>query len=81
MLHMATAIGVPAIGLYVSTNSEIWSPFVGANFHALQNSFINKCPDPKPHCGNCFHYYDICPAIRDYGDDIDPNDVYEIIFS
>ncbi|MBI2096391.1 MAG: glycosyltransferase family 9 protein, partial [Candidatus Taylorbacteria bacterium] len=78
-LHMAVAMGVPTVGLYVSTNSEIWSPYDKTNFFALQNSFITKCPDPKPHCGNCFHYYDVCPAITKYGDDIDPEEVYKII--
>jgi len=78
-LHMAVAIGVPTIGLYVSTNSEIWSPCDKTNFFVLQNSFITKCPDPKPHCGNCFHYYDVCPAIAKYGDDINSDEVYKII--
>jgi len=78
-LHMAAAIGVPTIGLYVSTNSEIWSPYDKTNFFALQNSFMTKCLDQKPYCGNCFHYYDVCPAITKYGDDIDPNEVYKII--
>ncbi len=78
-LHMAVAMGIPTIGLYISTNSEIWSPYNKTNFFALQNSFITKCPNPKPHCGNCFHYYDACPAITKYGDDIGPNEIYKII--
>jgi len=78
-LHMAVAIGVPTVGLYTSTNAEIWSPYNKTNFFTLQNSFIAKCPDWKPHCGNCFHYYDVCPAIAKYGDDINPDEVYEII--
>jgi ADP-heptose:LPS heptosyltransferase len=79
LLHIATASNVPTIGLYISTNSEIWSPYDKTNFVACQNSFIKKCPDQKPHCGNCFHYYDICPAISKYGDDIEPDKVYETI--
>ena len=78
-LHMAVAANVPTIGLYISTSSEIWSPYDKANFFPLQNSFTDKCPDPKPHCGTCFHYYDICPAIAKYGDDISPGKVYKII--
>lgn len=79
LLHLATAMNTPTIGLYVSTNSEIWSPYDKTNFVACQNSFMSKCPDPKPYCGNCFHYYDICPAIAQYGDDINPDNVYKII--
>ena len=79
LLHVATAIGVPTVGLYVSTNAEIWSPYDKTNFNALQNSFTTKCPDLKLHCGNCFHYYDSCPAIAKYGNDINPDEVYKII--
>jgi len=79
LLHLATAMNIPTIGLYISTNSKIWSPYDKINFSTCQNSFMNRCPDPKPHCGNCFHYYDICPAIAQYGDDIDPDKVYKII--
>lgn len=79
LLHIATAINIPTIGLYISTNSEIWSPYDKTNFVPCQSSFINKCPDQKPHCGNCFHYYDACPAIVQYGDNINPSDVYKIV--
>ncbi len=79
LLHLAAAINIPPVGLYVSTNSEIWSPYDKTNFAPCQNNFIKKCPDPKSHCGNCFHYYDACPAIVQYGDDINPIDVNEII--
>ena len=79
LLHLAAAMNVPTIGLYVSTNSDVWSPYDKMNFISYQNSFINKCPNLKAHCGNCFHYYDACPAIVKYGDDIDPDKVYEII--
>lgn len=78
-LHMVSAMGISTIGLYISTNAEIWSPYDKTTFFVLQNGFIAKCPDPKPHCGNCFHYYDVCPAIAKYGDDIGPNEVYKII--
>lgn len=79
LLHIAAAINIPTIGLYVSTNSEVWSPYNKTNFVPFQNSFIKKCPGQKTHCGNCFHYYDTCPAITKYGDDINPSDIYKII--
>jgi len=34
-LYIAATIGVPTIGLYVSTNSEIWSPYDKTNFFVL----------------------------------------------
>lgn len=80
LLHLAAAINIPTVGLYVNTKSEIWSPYDKINFTAFQNSFIKKCPDQKSYCGNCFHYYEICPAIKKYGDDIDSDKVYITIF-
>jgi ADP-heptose:LPS heptosyltransferase len=79
LLHIASAANVPAIGLYMNTDPNIWSPRDKTNFIACQNSFMKKCPNSKPYCGNCFHYYDICPAIKQYGDDIEPLDVFEHI--
>lgn len=79
LLHVAVAIGVPSVGLYTSTNADVWAPYVRDSFVACQNSFIWKCPAQKAHCGNCFHYYDTCPAVAGYRDDINPSEVYEII--
>jgi ADP-heptose:LPS heptosyltransferase len=78
LLHMSVAINIPSIGVYTSTNPDIWSPYVNDNFYACRNSFMEKCPAPKIYCGNCFHYYDVCPAVAKYGDDITPNKVYEL---
>ncbi len=79
LLHIAAAMNVPTIGLYLSTDAEIWSPYEKTNFFSCQNSFIKKCPDPKLYSGNCFHYYDVCPAIAQYGDDITSKNINEII--
>ena len=78
-LHMAVTMNVPTVGLYISTNPRIWSLYNRINFFVLQNSFINKCPDQKTYCGNCFHYYDLCPAITQYGDSIQSQQVFKAI--
>lgn len=79
LLHIAAAIGIPTIGVYISTNADIWSPYNKDNFLPFSNTFFKFCPDPKIHCGNCFHYYDICPAIAEYGDDIKPEAVFKAL--
>ncbi|KKU59364.1 MAG: Heptosyltransferase family protein [Parcubacteria group bacterium GW2011_GWA2_47_12] len=79
LLHMASAMNIPTIGLYISTDSDIWSPHDKINFIAVQNNLTKKCPNPKPHCGNCFHYYDVCPAIIKYGDNIEPSRIFDEI--
>ena len=40
---------------------------------------MKKCPARKIYCGNCFHYYDPCPAITQYGDSINPKQVFELV--
>jgi ADP-heptose:LPS heptosyltransferase len=79
LLHMSAAINIPSVGIYTSTNPDIWSPYVNDNFYSCRNSFMEKCPAPKIHCGNCFHYYDACPAVTKYGDDITPSKVYKLV--
>lgn len=77
LLHIAVAIGIPTIGIYISTNPKVWSPLEKISFTFFENSFMELCPDKKIHCGNCFHYYDVCPPIGEKGDDIKPENVFE----
>lgn len=77
LLHISVAVDTPTIGIYTSTNPNVWSPNDKRNFISFENSFMKLCPDRKIHCGNCFHYYDVCPAIEKYGDDIIPEKVFE----
>lgn len=80
LLHIATATDVPSVGLYTSTDADVWAPNKNHDFKAIENSFFKaRCPDRKVYCGNCFHYYDPCPAITEYGDDIDPAAVLKAI--
>ena len=79
LLHICSAIGTPTIGLYTSTDPSIWAPYNKTNFLYRTNIFMEKCPARKIHCGNCFHYYDPCPAITQYGDNINPEKVFELV--
>ncbi len=79
LLHISSATGTHTIGLYTSTDPNIWSPYCKTNFLSCANIFMEKCLARKIYCGNCFHYYDPCPAITQYGDSIDPKQVLSLL--
>ena len=76
LLHISSATATPTIGIYTATDPKVWSPYNKTKFLFFTNRFMKKCPAPKKHCGNCFHYYDSCPAIVKYGDSISPKQVF-----
>ena len=65
--------------MYISTDPNIWAPYNKTNFLYCNNVFMEKCHARKIYCGNCFHYYDPCPAITQYGDSISPKQVFELV--
>lgn len=79
LLHICSATGTPTIGLYTSTDPDIWAPYNKTSFLYRTNIFMEKCPARKIYCGNCFHYYDPCPAITQYGDNIGSKQVFELV--
>lgn len=79
LLHICSATGTPTIGLYTNTDPDIWAPYNKNKFLYCTNIFMKKCPARKIYCGNCFHYYDSCPAITQYGDSISPKEVLELV--
>ena len=79
LLHISNAAETPTVGIYISTDPEVWSPYNKKNFSFCTNSFMKKCPARKVHCGNCYHYYDSCIAIAKYGDNISPEKVFNSI--
>lgn len=77
LLHIATAIGVPSIGIYTNTEPDIWKPYCNKNFYSFTNYNMFKCNERKTISGNCQHYYEICPAIKKYPDNIEASKVYK----
>jgi hypothetical protein len=75
LLHIATASGVPSIGIYTNTNPAIWSPCAARQFWSFTNANMFKCEHLKPISGNCLHYYDTCPALEKFPDTVDPFEV------
>lgn len=60
-IHLASALGVPSVGIYLSTDSRIWGASLGP-FTAVQSRFAQRCPFMKPLSGTCRYYYGGCPA-------------------
>lgn len=59
-IHLAGAMGLPALGIYLSTEAEIWAPDWNG-FVALQSKGLLRCPSFKPLSGNCLKYYESPP--------------------
>jgi len=78
LLHIAASIGIPIIGIYTNTDPAIWAPYKAADFTAFINDYMYKCPYRKHHCGNCLNY-DTCPAIKEFGDNIEPESIFESV--
>lgn len=81
LLHISAASDVYTIGIYVCTDPIIWAPLKRDNFVSLENSNFIYCPSRKIHCGNCAHYYDVCPSVANHEDDINPQAITDLIES
>lgn len=60
-IHLAAALGLPAVGLYFATVAAIWGG-MSDRFTAVESATGLACPDLKPDAGNCNYYYGGCPA-------------------
>ena len=79
LLHIAASLNVPIVGIYTNTDPAVWGPYEHHDFIYFINNYMYRCPHRKIHCGNCLNYYDICPAIEKYGDDINPIEVLKAV--
>lgn len=77
-IHLATALDIPAIGLYFQTDPDIWG---GDSYKFIPIRLNNKfrCSLMKSTAGNCVHYYDNCPMASYNGRIISPERVFKII--
>jgi ADP-heptose:LPS heptosyltransferase len=76
--HLGSALGIPVIGIYFSTDSSIW----GGNskyFVPVQSRLALNCPMRKHHAGNCRLYYDECLSQCKNHDDIAAERVWDVI--
>ena len=60
-VHIGTALGIPTVGLYLSTDARVWGS-LSVNFLAVQSRSALVCPYTKQGTGNCLFYYSGCPA-------------------
>ena len=60
-VHMSAFLDIPTIGLYFSTDSDIWGGF-SSKFSGIQSQLGLGCKEFKKDAGNCNFYYSGCPA-------------------
>lgn len=74
LIHMAGAIGIPTIGIYISTDPEIWKPNIFVKNDFVKSDTVGKCENWKFYAGTCDHFYQICKETRK--ENIDPKVIY-----
>ena len=70
--HLAAAIGVPQIVIFLVTDNKIWKPDYGCQFEFVQSQEPYKCSEFQRN-GTCLRYYGICG--RTCGKDVTARDV------
>lgn len=78
LIHLAGALGISTLGIYICTDPSIWG-VNSISFVYLFNTNFLRCSCRKNYCGNCLHYYGLCPIIRKYGDGIKTYDAHRLI--
>ena len=61
LVHLATALDLPTVGMYFATDAQVWSGRA-SKFLAVQSQFFYQCPERKHEAGNCNRYDSGCPA-------------------
>jgi hypothetical protein len=60
-VHIASALGVPVVGVYSATDPRIWGGLNDA-FIAIESHTGRTCPSRQTETGNCDFYYGGCPG-------------------
>ena len=60
-VHMAAALGIPYIGIYLTTDPAVWAPNTFSPHIFLKSSRVGKCPLWRGYAGTCGHFYRKCP--------------------
>ncbi len=75
-IHLASALNIPTVGLYFSTDPIIWGS-LGDNFYSVESTV--KCDGVKQNIGNCIHFETGCSNLEKIKDSVTVNRVYKII--
>ena len=77
LLHIAGAIGISAIGLYLSTDPRVWRPNTFSQYRCIVSNTMGKCINWKRYAGTCDHFYQTCEQAR--LEDIKSDDIYNAL--
>ncbi len=75
-IHLASALNIPTIGLYFSTDPKIWGG-LSDEFYSIKSTV--KCDGIKKNIGNCIHFESGCSNLKKIKDSVTVNKVYKKI--
>jgi ADP-heptose:LPS heptosyltransferase len=75
-IHMAAALDIPTVGIYLATDPNIWGAH-SREFSPVASGYIACCGRFKADAGNCSAYYGGCPA--PCKDEVTPERVFSAI--
>jgi len=75
-IHLASALNIPTIGLYFSTDPIIWGG-LSDEFYSVKSTV--KCDGVKKNIGNCVHFESGCSNLKKIKNSITINKVYKKI--
>jgi ADP-heptose:LPS heptosyltransferase len=64
LIHMAGAIGIPTVGVYLSTEPKVWGVNSFVPHYSIKSDSVGKCEGWRLYAGTCNHFYDICSQAR-----------------
>lgn len=75
-IHLASALNMPTIGLYFSTDPVIWGG-LSDEFYPVKSTV--KCDGVKKNTGNCIHFESGCSNLKKIKDSATVNKIYKKI--
>lgn len=77
-VHIGAALGIPTVGLYFSTDANIWGG-LSDSFIPIQSQYGLRCSEFNADSGNCQRFYSGCPA--PCKDAVTPQRVFQVTMS
>ncbi len=78
LIHLADAVGVESIGIYLTTSPRMWGG-VTEKFHFVQSLHMRNCKKFYKQFGMCMNGKKKCEEIEGESDDIDIHEIFNIV--
>lgn len=74
LIHLADAIGIDSLGIYLTTSSRMWGGITD-RFHCVESKHMSSCKNFYPYFGMCINSKVKCEEISGEKDDVSTSDV------